>query len=103
MLRNMYSLNNSDLSNLYENVKDLPVISFKNYDNDKLNIVKDMWFGNCAGYDSLKGKNIAVVGTPHKNEVHYKFYAATAGLIHNQPSSTPRVNNHYGKCRAVFR
>ncbi len=88
-----YSLNNSDLSNLYENVKDLPVISFKNYDNDKLNIVKDMWFGNCAGYDSLKGKNIAVVGTPHKNEVHYKFYAATAGLNVNDLDWTMKQRN----------
>ena len=35
-----------------------------------------MYFGNCSGYDHLKGKNIAVVGTPHRNNVAYHLLAA---------------------------
>lgn len=28
-----------------------------------------MYFGNCSGYDTMKGKDMAVVGTPHRNNV----------------------------------
>jgi predicted phosphohydrolase len=35
------------------------------------NAVQEMHFGNCAGYNSLKGKDIAVVGTYHIRNVAY--------------------------------
>jgi hypothetical protein len=38
-----------------------------------------MYFGNCSGYDNLKGKDIVVVGTPHRNNVVYHLYAAILG------------------------
>jgi hypothetical protein len=38
-----------------------------------------MYFGNCEGYDTLKGQNIAVVGTPHRNNVVYFLTAAVLG------------------------
>jgi hypothetical protein len=37
-------------------------------------------FGNCEGYDFLNGSDLAVVGTPHKNELHYYFTAHALGI-----------------------
>ena len=43
-------------------------------------IVSDMHFGNCEGYDTLKGKDIAVVGTPHLSNIVYALYAKALGF-----------------------
>jgi len=43
------------------------------------NPVPNMYFGNCEGYDTLKGKDLAVVGTPHRNNVVYFLTAAAMG------------------------
>lgn len=39
----------------------------------------DLHFGNCAGYDTLKGHNIDVIGTPHQPEWVYKLFAYSLG------------------------
>lgn len=39
-----------------------------------------MYFGNCSGYDTLKGSNIAVVGTPHHNNIEYFLTAKALGI-----------------------
>ena len=39
-----------------------------------------MHYGNCEGYDFLNGVDLAVVGTPHKNELHYLFTAYALGI-----------------------
>jgi hypothetical protein len=44
------------------------------------NPVHDMHFGNCSGYDSMKGKDMAVVGTPHKNNIEYFLTAKVIGI-----------------------
>lgn len=59
-----------------EEVGDLPVITFMNYRKYFKNSVPNMYFGNCEGYDILKGKDLAVVGTPHRNNVVYYLTAA---------------------------
>ena len=61
---------------LSQKVGDLPVITFKRFRASFKNPVEDMYFGNCSGYDNLKGKDIAVVGTPHRNNVLYHLIAA---------------------------
>jgi hypothetical protein len=61
---------------LSQKVDDLPVITFKRFRSSFKNPVEDMYFGNCSGYDNLKGKDIAVVGTPHRNNVLYHLIAA---------------------------
>jgi hypothetical protein len=61
---------------LSEKVGDVPVITFKRFRSSFKNPVADMYFGNCSGYDNLKGKDIAVVGTPHRNNVLYHLIAA---------------------------
>ena len=60
-------------------VDDTPVITFKSFQHYFKNPIEEMYFGNCSGYDNLKGQDIAVVGTPHRNNVVYHLYAATLG------------------------
>jgi hypothetical protein len=62
-----------------EEVGDLPVITFMNYRKYFKNAVPNMYFGNCEGYDILNGKDLAVVGTPHRNNVAYYLTAAIIG------------------------
>lgn len=52
-------------------VGEIPIITFKSQkdENDELN------FGNTEGHNCYEGKDIAVVGTPHLNEIVYKMYA----------------------------
>lgn len=59
--------------NVTENV--VPLITFKEYATRDLQI----YFGKTEGFDELKGKNIAVVGTPHKPEALYKYTAMLLG------------------------
>ena len=60
-------------------VGNTPVITFKSFKHYFKNPIEEMYFGNCSGYDNLKGKDIAVVGTPHRNNVVYHLYAAILG------------------------
>lgn len=62
-----------------EEVGELPVITFMNYRKYFKNSIPNMYFGNCEGYDTLKGEDLAVVGTPHRNNVAYYLTAAIAG------------------------
>lgn len=62
-----------------EELGDLPVITFMHFRNNFKNSVPNMYFGNCEGYDTLKGKDLAVVGTPHRNNVVYFLTAAAMG------------------------
>jgi hypothetical protein len=79
-----YSLSRTSLKQhaekIAKQVGDTPVITFSSYKSHFNNAVKNMHFGNCAGYDELNGENICVVGTPHKPMHTYFFYALAAGL-----------------------
>ena len=48
-----------------ERIGDIPVITFKEFKDMFKNSVSNMHFGNCEGYDTLKGQDIAIIGTPH--------------------------------------
>ncbi len=62
-----------------EMLGDKPVITFKDLGHFFQNPIKEMYFGNCSGYDSMKGKDLAVVGTPHRNPVEYFLIAKVLG------------------------
>ena len=62
-----------------EKVGDRPVITYKSY-RGLFNNPSDMWFGNCSGYDTLKGQDICVVGTPHLHNIVYLLTAKSIGL-----------------------
>jgi hypothetical protein len=74
---------------LSEKVGNKPVITFKRFSSSFQNPVEGMYFGNCSGYDNLKGKDLAVVGTPHRNNVLYNLIAAE---ISGQPMSNMVMN-----------
>ena len=61
-------------------VGELPVITFKSFKSNFSNSVEEMHFGNCSGYDTLKGKDIAVVGTPHRNNIEYYLTGKALGI-----------------------
>ena len=82
------SCSRSELKRYHENISEevgnLPVITFMNYRKHFINAVQNMYFGNCEGYDTLNGQNMAVVGTPHRNNVVYFLMAAALGEKLNQ-------------------
>jgi len=51
------------------------VITYKGYNDIVDNTNEEIYFGNCVGFDELKGKNIAIVGTPYYNEWSYVLMA----------------------------
>lgn len=69
--------NDPDLWNsAKKKVDNLPIITFK----DKKENDTDLNFGGVEGINILDGQNIAVIGTPHLNELVYKLYAAALNI-----------------------
>ncbi len=56
------------------------VITFKYFRNQFQNPVQDIYFGNCSGYNGLKGEDLVLVGTPHRNNVEYLMLAKCLGI-----------------------
>lgn len=71
---------NRYVENISKKVGDLPVITFNSFGRHFKNPVQEMYYGNCSGYDTLKGTNIAVVGTPHHNNIEYFLTAKALGI-----------------------
>ena len=63
-----------------DEVGDKTVITFKKLKGLFKNPTRDIHFGNCSGYDYLSGKNLAVVGTPHRNNIEYFLLAKLLGV-----------------------
>lgn len=77
------------LEGITKAVGDLPCITFSAFKKNFNNPVEDMHFGNCSGYDTLNGKDIAVVGTPHLPNFVYFLYAKALGVtLTNRDNST---------------
>ena len=68
------------IDSVSKEVGDKPVITYKTFGNQFQNPVKEMYFGNCSGYDSMKGKDLVVVGTPHRNNIEYLLTAKILGI-----------------------
>lgn len=79
---------NQYVTDISENVGDKPVLTFKSFSSKFKNPIQDMYFGNCSGYDSMKGKDMVVVGTPHRNSVQYLMTAKILGLDIKTSDST---------------
>ncbi len=69
------------------NNKKLEIISFKKFENreeiGRLNS-KGIHFGNSTGIDKIKGKDLAVIGTPYSVDENYKLIACCLGADVNQ-------------------
>jgi hypothetical protein len=77
------------LEGITKAVGELPCITFSAFKKNFDNPVEDMHFGNCSGYDTLNGKDIAVVGTPHLPNFVYFLYAKALGVaLTNRDNST---------------
>lgn len=63
-----------------EKTKNLPVLTFKSLLHYFPNAIQDIYFGNCLGYDNLKGQDINIVGTPHNNPLVYSLYAKALNI-----------------------
>lgn len=61
-----------------------PTITFSTFKDTLermgVNVVDEMHFGRTNGFDTLKGLDIAVVGTPHINPITISLYATLLGM-----------------------
>lgn len=69
----------NSLKNLNDLIGDKPVITFRQF-KKKFKNPAPFYFGNTLGYDELKGKDIAIVGTDNKPIYVYFFYAKIIGM-----------------------
>lgn len=59
----------------------LPVVTFKSMQGSSgINVIQGAYYSNLRGLDTLKGKDIVVLGTPHLPESSYRLYSAAFGL-----------------------
>lgn len=72
---------------IFNLTKNISTITFKNF-KTCFNITNDLHFGNTEGHNFLEGKDIAIVGTPHLNELVYKMYGAALGVEVNDETLT---------------
>jgi hypothetical protein len=82
-----------------ETVGSLPVITFANNKILFSNPVEEAHFGKCTGFDGLKGKDIAVVGTPHPSPSTIALYGAALGILEagaSVPKPRKQTVNHKG-------
>ena len=76
------------VNHIREAVGEKKVITFKSFSDQFPNASKEMYFGNCSGYDTLAGKDLAVVGTPHRNNVEYLLLAKALGIDFKTSNTT---------------
>lgn len=79
------------------------VITFAEHKHLFKQALEEMHFGNVMGYDSYKGQDLIVVGTPHIHPITYILYAQALG-IKTQPSDFAMQNRvvEYGGFRFTF-
>jgi hypothetical protein len=70
------------------------VITFKSAKHEFENADEIVHFFNCSGYDHLRGKKVAVIGTPHRKPVVYALYAAALGF-EVDPNDFTTVNTQW--------
>lgn len=75
--------NEKDLKKLAENLMQRynpcsEIISYKDF--FQIEREENLYFGNTEGIDSMKGKNITVIGTPHINPIAYLLIGVCLGF-----------------------
>lgn len=101
--------NKQEIFNLLPEItgkRDIDIITFKMIEERFGRTLNghNLHFGNSAGIDALKGKDIAIVGTPFSVEESYKLIACYLGADVNKPQDKmPRMRriSHNG-CNFVF-
>jgi hypothetical protein len=86
-----------------EEVGEKKVITFKSMIREFSNASDEIYFGNCSGYDTLAGKDLVVVGTPHRNNVEYLLLAKVLGIDFKTSDTTMGYKEiEYNGFRFVF-
>lgn len=94
---------NRYVKQISDEVGDKTVITFKSFTHQFENAVQEIYFGNCSGYDTLAGKDITVVGTPHRNNVEYLMIAKVLGIdFKTSDTSVSRKQIDYNGFRFMF-
>jgi hypothetical protein len=73
-------LKKNEIPALIEKIGDNNVITFKSFKHKFPTAHPELHYGNCEGYDIIKGQDLAVVGTPHQNVLKYLFIAFALGI-----------------------
>jgi hypothetical protein len=96
------SLTEDLINDVRDRVGNIPIITFKKnkakFFQDDLN----MHFHNVLGYDVLNGSDIAVIGTPHYNDLVYRLIAFAVGLNPNQENNMKVRLIEHGDFRFCF-
>ncbi|OBQ05484.1 MAG: hypothetical protein AN482_16510 [Anabaena sp. LE011-02] len=82
-------------------VDDIPTITFKNQKDNFDNPVEDIHFGKAVGSNELKGKDIAVVGTPHISPIVVGLYASILGIRLNEKDLNDRGYYHFKQQQVI--
>ena len=90
-------------SEIIKKTEGKPTITFMKFSKDFNDSALNIHFGNCEGYNSLKGQDINVVGTPHFNNIVYLLYAKILGLdIHTSDNTMTYQNIEWNGFRFMF-
>lgn len=96
------SLTEDLIYDVRDRVGNIPIITFKKnkakFFQDDLN----MHFHNVLGYDGLNGSDIAVIGTPHYNDLVYRLIAFAVGFDPNQENNMKVRLIEHGDFRFCF-
>jgi hypothetical protein len=97
------SLTDELMSEISEDIGFIPVITFKKKKGKFSHVDHKMHFGNVMGYDAFNGNDIAVVGTPHLNDVVYRLFAFAVGIDPNGEAELKTRQVEYGDFRFCFK
>ncbi len=81
----------------------VPAIVHKNMKEFFFHYESPMHFGNVLGYNEYNGWDIAVIGTPHQNEIVYRLMAHAVGVDPNLEKEIMMRQVEYGNFRFSFR
>lgn len=79
---------NNYVHKISEKVGNKPVLTIKSFGHHFQNPITEMYFGNCSGYDSMKGQDMAVVGTFHRNNIEYFLTASVLSIEFKSTDTT---------------
>lgn len=93
----------SVMEKINNRIKKLPVITFMLFKKYFYNPIEEIHIGKSTGFDDYKGKNIAVVATPHLKIIDYLLYAKALGTeIHQQDFEIEQQIVRYRDIEFIF-
>jgi len=78
----------------------LTIITYKKFVDLFLNANPEIYFGNCSGFDELKGQDLIIIGTNNINDKTIQLYASSLGMEFSPMDIYKKeyvnINNKYG-------